>query len=84
VTTDSPEYFFAVAQQPNIVNTASLNRIAISRPLRYFALNSSVATRSEGMAEEILSPTGMGATCTVSQPQPPAVILSGTRIGVCN
>lgn len=76
---DAPEYFFAVVQQPDIVNTALLNGAAVSKTIRYFALNSSVSTRRESIAEEIPSPTSVGTSCTTQAPSN-VIVLSGIYV----
>lgn len=76
MVTDAPEYFFAVAQQPDIVNTALFNGVTVSQTIRYFTMNSSVSTRSEAMAEEITSLAGVGGSCSA---QVSAISLSGIQ-----
>ena len=78
---EEPEYYFAVARQPDLVNTALLDGNDVFRLIRYFSMSNSVATTSivgRNIAEEILSPASLGVVCSAQIPG--AISLSGTYV----
>lgn len=76
---DAPEYFFSVARQPDIVNTARLNGVDVSRSISYLVMNTSVATRSSleiNITEQTASPASLGVECQA----PSEILLSGSYL----
>ncbi len=66
VASEVPRYFFAVARQPDIVNTARLNGIPVTHSVQYFTLNNSVDTLNltgRDAINEITSGSALNINC---------------------
>ena len=69
VDTPGAQYFFAVAQQPDIVNTAWLNGEEVTHPITVRAIFNTIAVEPLSLERDTstpINPSDHGITCSTS------------------
>lgn len=74
----APEYFFAIARQPDIIDTTDLDGTNITRPVTIRVIDNSVSTQSDTDVTYLADPAQF--TCTVNSSE----LIAGNFLKSCN